>query len=109
MQLPGTAWTDEDGTVRFQLSAATISAGMELRYTDSSHYYRLAASTTTLSIVKNVGSGNSTLATATIALTAGTWYRMRFRVTGSLPVTLQGRVWADGSAEPATWNVTASD
>lgn len=101
--------TDEEGTVRFQLSANTISAGIELRYTNASNYYRLAASTTSLAIVKNTGGGNTTLASSAVILLTSTNYHLRFRVTGAGPVTLLGRVWQDGTPEPTTWTVTASD
>jgi hypothetical protein len=36
----------------------------------------------------------------------GVWYWMRFRVEGT---TLRVRVWADGTTEPTTWNVTATN
>lgn len=100
---------DQEATVRFALSAATISAGVELRYSSSSVYYRLAATTSSLSISKNTGGGPLTLATTALTITAGTFYRLRFRVTGVLPVSLQGRVWPDGTAEPAGWTVIALD
>jgi hypothetical protein len=31
------------------------------------------------------------------------------RVSGTLSVALSGKVWSVGSAEPATWQVTATD
>lgn len=120
MVLGSRTYTDEEGTMRFALSAATISVGMELRYTNANNYYRLAASTTALSIIKNTGGGNTTLATATVALSTGTFYWMRFRVVGSGPALLYGKVWADSTLEPGVslgvmsaanpqWTVTASD
>ena len=112
--------TDEEGTMRFALSANTISAGMELRYTNANNYYRLAASTSALSIIKNTGGGNITLATTSITLSTGTFYWLRFRVVGSGPVTLQGKVWQYGLLEPGVnlgilsstnpqWTVVATD
>lgn len=101
--------TDEDGTVRFQLSASTIQAGMELRYTDTNNFYRCSTSTTTLTLFKIIGGSSMVLGTASISLTVSTFYRMRFRVTGTNPVTLMGRVWADSTLEPTTWNLTVID
>jgi len=101
--------SDLEGTVRIALSAATIAGGIELRYTDSNHYYRLAITTTAINISKNTGAGTLTLATAAIALSTGVFYRLRFRVTGTVPTSLYGRLWQDGTPEPSTWNVIASD
>jgi len=110
---PGSATQqDTDGTVRFSLSASAMTAGMELHYNDSSHYYRLVASTTSLNIVRNSGAGNVTVATSSVTLTTGTFYRMRFRAvaSGLTSLTLYGRVWLDGTTEPTnTWNVTVAD
>lgn len=104
--------SDLDGTVRFQLSASTISAGMELRYQDANNFYRFSASTTMLTLLKVSGGVSYTLATAAMTLTTGTYYRMRFRVVGSgytAPVSLSGKVWADGTLEPLAWSITGTD
>src|SRR5579859_821974 len=93
-------WTDLDGTVRFQLSAATISAGIELRYTDANNFYRLQVSTTTVTILKKEVGVTTTLATVPITVTTGVWWRMRFRVFGTAQPILQGNVWLDGTLEP---------
>lgn len=42
----------------------------------------------------------------TIVFAADKWYWMRFRVNGT---TLQGKIWEDGDAEPADWQVSATD
>lgn len=113
-------WADQEATVRVKLSASTISAGIELRYGSSSAYYRLTLSTTAISIVRNVGSGNSTLATTAITASTGIYYRLRFRIQGSGPANLSGKFWADGTLEPGVsagvmsatspgWNVTYTD
>ena len=36
----------------------------------------------------------------------GTWYWLRFRVSGT---QLRARAWADGDTEPSTWAITATD
>src|SRR5579859_448081 len=113
-------WTDEDATVRFQLSTVTITGGEELRYTDVNNYYRLAVSTTTISLIKVSQGVSFTLATVSASLTTNTSYRMRFRVVGSNPVNLYGKVWLDGTLEPGVvagvpsttnhlWTITATD
>ena len=98
--------TDQEATVQIQLSASTIQGGIALRYVSSTKYYKLALSTTGLSIVKNTGSGESTLATTAGTYATGTWYWLRFRVVGSGPVSLYGKAWlGDGSTvEPGVSN-----
>lgn len=100
MVLGSRTWTDEDGTVRFQLSASTISAGIELRYTDANNFYRLQASTTAVSIIKVQSGVSTTLASVSMTINTGTYYRMRFRVTGATQPLLQGNVWLSGNLEP---------
>lgn len=100
--------TDEDGSVRFQLSAATISAGIELRYVDTNNFFRCSTSTTTITLLQKASGTSNTLATASVSLSTGIFYWMRFQVIGSGPVTLQARVWANGTTEPTTWNITAT-
>lgn len=108
--------TDMDATVRFQLSAASMQAGIELRYFNSSNLYRLAVGTSSLSIVKVVGGTATTLSSASLSLLIGTYYRLRFRVVGSGPASLWGKVWLDGNVEPGIatpqtpqWTVTATN
>jgi hypothetical protein len=111
MQIGSTTQTDTDGICRFSLSASTISAGMELRYGNANSFYRLQASTTTVSIVK-AGGPIITLASTAMALSTGTYYRMRFRVVGSGiggTVSLQGKVWQDGLSEPSAFSLSATD
>lgn len=109
MQLGTTTTTDEEATVRFSLSASATTGGIALRYTDANNFYALETTTTTISIVKASGGTPITLASAAVTLSTSVYYRLRFRVVGSVPVELYGRVWADGSSEPSVWNVTSSD
>lgn len=47
---------------------------------------------------------------ATLSLTDGAWYWIRFRVENTTtPVALKARIWADGSGEPGTWNVDTTE
>lgn len=41
--------------------------------------------------------------------TPGIYMWLRYKLTGVNPTTINIKVWADGAAEPGTWNVTASD
>lgn len=109
--------TDMDETVKFELSSFT---GLVLRYVDSTHYYKLSASATALSIIKRNGSTTTTLGTAAVALSGSTWYYMRFRIVGSGPINFYGKVWQMGTLEPGVvngvlsvtspqWTVTATE
>jgi hypothetical protein len=100
---------DCEGTVRFTLSASTMVFGMELHYGDVNNYYRFYASTTTLTIQKRLAGVSTTLQTAAMALSTGTAYWMRFRIVGSGPVNLYGKVWAGGILELTSWGITATD
>ncbi len=104
--------SDMEGTHHFALSTSVIVEGLALRYVNVNNFYRLSASTTTLTITKKSAGVLSTLKTAATTLSTGTYYNLRFRVTGGtpgVPVLLEGRVWADGIVEPTSWNITASD
>ena len=98
--------TDQEDTFLVKISNSATSAGTKLRYTSSTKYYKLALSTTGLSIIKNTGSGESTLATTAGTYLVNTWYYLRFRVVGSGPINLYGKVWlGDGSTiEPGIVN-----
>jgi hypothetical protein len=100
MQLGSRTWTDQDCTIRFKLSASTIEAGITLRYVSPTSYYRLFATTTALTIIKNDGGSILTMNTTPISLTTNTLYYMRFRVIGSTTVQLFGNVWANSTLEP---------
>jgi hypothetical protein len=98
-----------DGTMRFSLSASTMTSGSELRYVDTNNYYRLAASTTALSIIKKSNGVTTTLKTVSVTLSTGTLYYLRFRVVNFGPTSLYGRVWAAGTLEPTNWTATITD
>lgn len=41
--------------------------------------------------------------------TPNTWYRIRTNVRGFSPTTIKMKVWVDGTPEPATWTIAATD
>jgi PKD repeat protein len=52
------------------------------------------------------------VATATLqnfVYTAGSVIHMRFQAIGTAPTALAGKAWIDGQAEPAAWQITATD
>ncbi len=67
-----------------------------------------------LSFVKTVGSNaevaiGGEVTVAGLSYVAGGAYSLRFDVSGTNPTTLQARVWVAGTAEPGSWNLTATD
>ncbi|MBO1756823.1 PKD domain-containing protein [Allobranchiibius sp. CTAmp26] len=44
-----------------------------------------------------------------LTYTPGTMLNVRFDATGTSPTTLQAKVWASGTTEPATWQVQTTD
>ncbi|NYD79162.1 PKD domain-containing protein [Arthrobacter cupressi] len=67
---------------------------------------------TTLYLTRTSGGTETTLVSANVAgltLAAGDAVQIRFQVTGTGPTTLRARVWRDGAAEPASWNLTTTD
>lgn len=49
----------------------------------------------------------TTIGTAvSVAMSKQKWYNFKFDVNGS---TLRGKIWEDGTAEPANWQITATD
>ncbi|MFF0894744.1 hypothetical protein [Streptomyces sp. NPDC003278] len=102
-----------DITTTATATGAAIVTGPVLRATDNNNAYhlRIDFSTTnaiTASIRKRVAGVETTLATysAPFTHTPGTYVRTRFQVNGS---TLQARIWAPNTAEPDTWQLTATD
>lgn len=102
---------DTQATGRFSLSASTITAGMELRFTDENNFYRFSASTTTLTLTKVSAGVTVVLATTAMTLSTSTFYRMLFQVIGNElnPITLNGSVWLDGTTQPTAFSITAVD
>jgi len=106
--LGNNSWTDCDATVRFQLSSGTIAAGIALRFVDVSNWFRLVASATQLIATKNIAGTPTTIATVSKTQTVNSFYWMRFRLFGTGPATIQGRVWLDSTLEPTSWDINTT-
>jgi PKD repeat protein len=62
--------------------------------------------------LNSLQSAETTLAAANItglSVTPGERLAVRLQLTGSSPTTLRGKVWKAGTAEPAAWQLTATD
>lgn len=65
-----------------------------------------AGSRDRIEISKWVAGSFTFLANATFSWATGTNYWLRFRARGT---SLKAKVWAEGAAEPGSWNVTTTD
>jgi hypothetical protein len=106
-----------DATVVFSVPAvatgASLIAGMQVRWTSSSDHLFFVldfglSGVLTARIQRQTSGGLVSLASATLALTYTANQRIKIRCVWD-GQDLRMRVWADGSGEPATWDVTATD
>jgi len=114
--------TDTDLQVGFSLDRMPTGGGTYLSFIGRSVAgvgdYRAKVhvlSTGQVNIAISRFSGNTEVATvpdtkvAGLTYTAGQWLHVRFVATGVSPTTLRAKVWADGTTEPAAWQVAATD
>lgn len=85
--------------------------GLALRHrmsgtSESAYVAYLRSNANTLEINRFMDGAWKFVASVPFANDPGVWYWMRFRAEGT---TLRARVWAAGTPEPATWQVTATD
>jgi len=109
-------YTDFDAYVSMTPSATAtggfLSGGLTGRYLSNDNLYtaRLAfnsTGSTTLTIRKRVDATETELGTYTgPTYTAGTYYRLRFQVSGS---TLRAKMWQSSTPEPPVWHVEVTD
>jgi hypothetical protein len=73
---------------------------------------RVAATGSDLLLMRVQNSVATTISTVSLpglSYTAGAVVHMRFQATGAAPTTLTGKVWIGAAAEPAGWQITATD
>ncbi|MFJ4837182.1 hypothetical protein [Streptomyces sp. NPDC088746] len=108
---------DVDVRVDWSLSAVPVADSTYVfpiaRYTDATHMYlarvQVAAGGAMLLTIRKRDGAESLLGTqytTGLTYTAGAWYTVRLAVTGS---SLSAKVWPRSNAEPAAWQVTATD
>jgi hypothetical protein len=109
-------WVNTDVQVDFFINLAptggTTTAGVFLRWNDTSNYYAVHLTSTStyfnLDIRRVVGGSAVILSTITtpFLVEPNQIYHVRGRAFGS---QLMGRAWLDGETEPDTWDVYATD
>ena len=103
---------DQEVLVRLRMADADERGpGIALRHTmasgvETAYVAYLRPNLDRLEINRFVGGAWGFVSVAVVPNDPGTWYWLRFRAQGT---TLQARLWPDGAAEPAGWQVTATD
>ncbi|WP_374311544.1 PKD domain-containing protein [Microbacterium sp.] len=119
--LAATAADDLSASLVFSADKVANGGGLHFSYVvhkSAAGEYRLkvrtlATGAVQASLTKVVGTTETTFATQTLTgytYTAGAKLRVRLETEGAgASTTLRGKVWADGTTEPAGWTVTGSD
>ncbi len=68
--------------------------------------YALRVRTASIDTYRFNGATFTQITAGTFSVASGTWVWVRFRVNGS---TIRARAWADGDAEPGTWQCDGTD
>lgn len=98
---------DGEGLIRFQVASSQNTFGILLRFTSTSNYYLARYDGAgNLAFFKNIGGTKTTVGSYAFAPGSGTFYWMRFHVSGT---TISIRSWQDGTTEPGTWNYSTTD
>ncbi len=112
---------DCEAVARFQVTASSQSFGVQqsiglaLRLSDVQNYFRCivdlpAGGGANLKVQRQVANVNTDIISSTPVgpVSAGTYWWMRFRVTG-YPAMVQAKFWQDGTTEPAAFQYVATD
>jgi hypothetical protein len=109
---PGSALTDSEIVVKVRASSQAGDAiHLWLRASGTSTarngYYLGSNAGGAFDLLKSVGGTVTALGSSSgFAYSANVWFWVRFQASGT---TVRCRAWADGTAEPATWNLTTTD
>src|SRR6266568_4634402 len=106
-QLGTNTTANQDLKCRISFTNTADNVGVALRIIGGgASMYRIRINSNSLGIGKYSGGALSGIASTAFTANAGTFYWLRATVQGS---TLQAKIWQDGSGEPGTWTLTATD
>ena len=115
MTLNSPGVTDTEVVDRYTSSAYGADAGhVMLRFSGTSTFYAAGldspVSGAEINVMRASGGGEARVAAVAFPAVNATsyWQRVRITTSGS-SATIQVKVWADGTPEPATWNLTYTD
>lgn len=109
MQLGTGIYTDMEILCRASISNTNDIIGFEGRFSSSGGLptsYKFLFFSGGVHINKGISGNNFNLANATVTININTFYWYRFRIVGT---GLFGKVWQDGSVEPSSWTLQATD
>ena len=107
-------WTNYRYTGRMRMSGSKDGIGVTFfsDFPNSNAYYRLRSESGGSFYLSPHGAGIACTGTTDsgVVPVANTWYRFKIEVqdTGSL-TDVKARVWADGTSEPSSWQVSCTD
>jgi len=119
--LPGASSDDADLRFSVGLDRAATGGGVYVtaigRRVDAATDYRsttklLADGRVTASLSRRAAGTETSLASTTVpglTVAAGGRLQVRLQVSGTAPATVRTKVWADGTAEPSAWLLSAAD
>lgn len=116
MALQSVTPTDSVSTMTYTLTAGPSTGasyvGLGARRTEAGRYQALAwhreNGTTTL-LIRRDKDAIATLPLAGGAWTAGSSFQLKMEVTGTAPTTIRMKLWTAGTAEPGSWQLSATD
>ncbi len=120
--LEGVRQTNTEVSAKLSLDKDATGGGTYLallgRRVDTSNDYRMklrvqAGGAVTAQLIRVVGGTETAVQTVAtvpgLTVNAGDVLRVRFQVTGTGTTGLAAKVWKDGTAEPGTWQLQATD
>lgn len=114
-QLNGVSSSDSDVTAKVSAprpTAGSLYMGVYGRRTAGEDYRAQAIVSSAGKVQVSLQRTGATLSSATVAgltYVTGDSLRVRMQATGTNPTVLRAKVWKVGSAEPSSWQVTATD
>lgn len=118
IHLPATPVRDSLAEVTYTLTgtpdASSTYAGLEARVSGTTKYRAMVwhRSDGTTWLITQEHPENANLGVLTTGIpnwTSGSKWHMKMETTGTDTVTVKAKVWLDGSAEPATWQLSHTD
>lgn len=93
-------------------STGNIYAGIGARYSGQGSYRAAAWHRTDGSmwlVIQRAGTSIASLPLSGYSWSAGSSFQLATEVSGSSPTTIKAKIWAAGTAEPAGWQLQATD
>lgn len=116
MVLQGTSVTDSLSKVSYVTGsgpdAGVVYVGLGARHSSAGNYRALGwhrADGTVWLVIQRNGSAVAATPVSGLTWSEGKAFHLASEVAGSSPTTIKATVWADGSSEPATWQVQTTD